>query len=639
MALNNAYYDKLKSQIIDDRSLHFEYVKTIQNYITGVRENRSFDIQYIKQSLEVNNLKAYYQNVIHNSYEGSEQADLAHFYLSLYHSYVGEFENAFDHFDLMYDSTSSSYSYALANLYFQTYSAEDSIIEARFWNASADSIFKIDAYNNLARLAYWKGDKRLLKELVYDENIAPVLRSYYKREGYLLSLDFLNYWKVIFEKEVHQFSILGFISAFLILFVWIIFIRKMDIYEPEKWRDIILVLILSCLTIFLVYPYNDLIQNVFGYYSSNSPVGNFIHMIFTIGIGEELVKIIPVLIIIRFSKAVNEPFDFILYSSISALGFAFIENLQYIQQSSLYNIQARSLYACVAHMVFSSTAGYGLMLARYNRDIKNPKWTAIKFFLLAATMHAFYDFWLIDHWGQQFEWLTTVYFILSIHVWFIYVNNSLNITTFYDPYVTAKNDHYKFHLMFGLLGIFMFGYIANSFTQGHEFGNNFLYRGVFSYGYFILYLAFSMSRFDIVRGYINPFKFSFDILIPRLKRKINWSGASLMVYASKKHQVLEVKPDLPVSGVLERRVVLDNNEKGYLLKLDRKMSPHNLQIEEVVLIPVHENKELGALKYINSHMYLVPSEDVLIQTILKKSDFIHAGIVVTQRIQNEVDIN
>ena len=48
------------------------------------------------------------------------------------------------------------------------------------------------------------------------------------------------------------------------------------------------------------------------------------------GLSEEIIKIIPVLIILKTTKFINEPIDYIIYSSISALGFAFIENIQYI---------------------------------------------------------------------------------------------------------------------------------------------------------------------------------------------------------------------------------------------------------------------------------------------------------------------
>ena len=87
--------------------------------------------------------------------------------------------------------------------------------------------------------------------------------------------------------------------------------------------------------------------------------------VFGIGVIEEFVKFVPFLIILKFTKIINEPIDYIMYASLSALGFAFVENFNYFDDGSINIIHSRALTASIAHMVFSSLVVYGLILAKY----------------------------------------------------------------------------------------------------------------------------------------------------------------------------------------------------------------------------------------------------------------------------------
>ena len=81
---------------------------------------------------------------------------------------------------------------------------------------------------------------------------------------------------------------------------------------------------------------------------------DFIYCILGIGAIEELMKIIPLFLVMFFSKQLKEPIDYVVFASISALGFAFIENLIYFDEAGLKTIQGRSLSSTVTHMFNSS---------------------------------------------------------------------------------------------------------------------------------------------------------------------------------------------------------------------------------------------------------------------------------------------
>lgn len=181
-----------------------------------------------------------------------------------------------------------------------------------------------------------------------------------------------------------QFTLSVFMSL-LISGVWLMYIRKIDIYEKERWKYVILTFILGAFFSEFA-PLGYSIVSGFGINLNNRPVNDFFYSVFIIGGIEETVKIIPFLILLQYSKAADEPYDYILYPSVAALGFAFIENISYINSSGLINIGGRALYSTVAHMVFSSTVGYGMLLYKFKYTKLSKHVAFWVFFIIAATM-------------------------------------------------------------------------------------------------------------------------------------------------------------------------------------------------------------------------------------------------------------
>jgi len=339
---------------------------------------------------------------------------------------------------------------------------------------------------------------------------------------------------------------------------------------------------------------------------------------------------------LRLTRAVNEPYDYILYASISALGFAFVENVGYIGAGELYNINARAFMATVAHMTFSSTIGYGMMLGRY-REGYNKVLMFIVFFILAATMHGFYDFWLMNSWAADYSWVTTIYFILSIHFWFIFKNNALNISNFYDSKLIIKNDRLKFYLIISLISILMLSYLFNSYTQGPLYGVINLLRGIAFFGFFILYLSFSFSRYEIIHGYLAPFNIPFNFLLPRLKSMSDFSGMPLSIMLAKRFRLSikyeELAKDLPLEGVLVNRLVISGNLECYLMKLDTPINVSGVINDRVVLRPKRIFRRIGDPGNILIYLMLIPSEETLDKTL----HFKMAGWALSRKIVPELD--
>lgn len=333
---------------------------------------------------------------------------------------------------------------------------------------------------------------------------------------------FFNYSNIaLFEtglpEETVKFlaPIMSILASLTISGVWMIYVWKLDIFEKEKFKHLLIVFLLSAfITDFFCIPMYRFVES-FGFNLNGNPVNDFFYCMFVIGGIEEIVKLVPVLLILRYTKAVNEPYDYLLYASVSALGFAFAENIMYISKNYA-NINGRLLYAAVAHMTFSSTIMYGMLLAKYKLT-KIPKLLVYLFFFgIAIFSHGFYDFWLINNWASQYSVLTTVFFLITIHIWFTMKNNAINITTFYNPNIKFDNKSIQYFLIIGLVSVFMLSYTVNVFFTGLDMANVFLKQSVFFYAYLIYYLVMSFSRFKVMRGYFLKFQVGFNIIIPRL---------------------------------------------------------------------------------------------------------------------------
>jgi len=304
--------------------------------------------------------------------------------------------------------------------------------------------------------------------------------------------------------------------SFCISLIWLLYIIKLDVFEKEKKRYIALILLLSIVvTCFSEIPYG--VIHKLGFTDSELPAYSFIYSVFGIGFIEETIKFIPFLILLKFTKAINEPYDYIFYASASALGFAFVENAMYLNNYGLSIINARALYATVAHMTFSSVIGYGLFLIKFNKTNLPSVIVFIGFYLLAMLSHGFYDFWLINKAVSSFEGITTLFFLATVHIWFVMKNNTINNSNFYNRDVRIDNDKIKMYLIISLLSIFMSSYIYVAFAWNAQKANTFFLKSIFAYGYIMLYLIATLSRFNLIHGILKPIRVSINILFLRLK--------------------------------------------------------------------------------------------------------------------------
>ncbi|MCO5267795.1 MAG: PrsW family intramembrane metalloprotease [Brumimicrobium sp.] len=366
-----------------------------------------------------------------------------------------------------------------------------------------------EAYPYLSYLLYYlnrlDGIDSLLRE-------SPQAKEYITNDlqsaVYFLNGNVSGYIGAVFYYVFHNFNFWGFLAAILIMGSWMMYLRKVDIYEPEKWGYVLFTLGLGMIFSFLVHPITDYLNLVEGFTLNGEIVNDFLYCVFGIGAIEELVKIIPLFIMLRYTKEVNEPYDYILYASISALGFAFIENLIYLDSTSLTSIHGRALTAVVMHMFLSSIIAYGIILNKYKLK-KNPAFMFIIFFLIASIAHGFYDFWLINLKVDDFSFLSIVLLIIGIIIWNFFKNNALNNSQFYDEEKIIESDKLGNYLFYSLAGIFAFEYVAIALKYDAEYANDALVESIYSGLYLIVFISGKLSQTHVEPGKWLPLTSAF----------------------------------------------------------------------------------------------------------------------------------
>lgn len=112
-------------------------------------------------------------------------------------------------------------------------------------------------------------------------------------------------------------------------------------------------------------------------------------MLLIVGPLEETCKFLAVRLGAYRSRYFTEPVDGLVYSTAAALGFASVENFSYVMIFGPEVLLIRGPLTTVAHLVFASLWGYGLVV--HQRSGRKRPWFVVGTLLAAALLHAAYN--------------------------------------------------------------------------------------------------------------------------------------------------------------------------------------------------------------------------------------------------------
>lgn len=458
-------------------------------------------------------------------------------------------------------------------------------------------------------LAYLRTSKNDFREFVVNPNNVKYLDQDKLVIDYFNLGEFGLYFKTIYARSFLDLNFFAFIAGLIISIVWMIFLRNMDFFNKERWIDLIIVFIGGALFTNLCLVLYHTAQYDWGIYLNGEFWNDFFYCFGVIGFSEELVKLIPWMLFAVFSKRLKEPFDYILYASVAALGFAFTENLTYLEEPS--RIVTRSITSTGMHMFAASLVAYCIVLAKFKYKTKRAKIIApIVGFILACFAHGFYDFWIISKSAVGLGIITTIFFLVTIHIWFFMINNSTNHSSFFDKKLLRINENIEF-LSISILGIILLQYVILSIEYGALSANTMLrYGTTFTIG-FLLYVTFILSNFKVIQG--KWMKYSFPmaklineyISVPFIGKKSteNHTGLHLRIFCPKSNKY--VGTQFPVSGHCERKITINGDENWYIFRMNAGLDLPGYNSHMIILKPKSKNDELIEEK-IELYLMLIP---------------------------------
>jgi len=455
----------------------------------------------------------------------------------------------------------------------------------------------------------------LLNEEMRQHLPSALLQFGYFKEGY-----YGHYLKEIFKNHYLDIHPMAFLAALIISIIWLIYLRSLDIFRKERWLDIITVFLGGIFFTLFCIPIYHYAHFELGMGINGEPLNDFMYSTLVIGGAEETVKMLPWVIFALATRKLKEPYDYLLYASVAALGFAFAENWMYLENPN--NIVGRSIMSTVAHMFDASILAYSLVLSRYK--FKKIAWkiaAPIIGFALACVAHGFYDFWLISPSTRGLHFITTLFFILSIHVWFHLKNNAINHSQYYQTRPFNVQSPLNI-FMFGMIGVLMLEYVLSSYEFGASWANYNLRSDALLIGAFLLYMTFNLKHIQPMKGVWKKYK------LPKFKgfgstlfslpessstaSEEDHTGLELRLFTPKSNQFIGHL--LPISGVCQRRITVSGYDDWYVFHLKTSLGYANFRQDVVIVRPKTTGTSLQEDK-IEIHLLLVPLSLVILDDI------------------------
>jgi protease PrsW len=478
------------------------------------------------------------------------------------------------------------------------------------------------AYNNLARLFLARGEEDTVFRLLETHEARRYVSDHLVKRYHLRNIELFPYLMIHLRYFFGDLNVWGFIAALLILLVWLAYLYKLDIFEQEKITYIIAVTTLGMVFSLLTGPISDILNLGMNFTMNGNLVNDFLYCWIGIGMIEELVKIIPLFIMLRVTKAINEPYDFLLYASASALGFAFIENLIYFDESRLQIIHGRALSAVVMHMFLSSLIAYGMVLSRYAKK-RRFFVNLVRYFLISSLIHGVYDLLLLHHHFSSVLLLPILLYISSLAIWNTMINNALNNSTFFDREKLAQAGSVKYFLIVALTIIFLFEYTVLMIKNGPDTANPGLFSSIARGSFLIALISLKLSNLNLRRGVWMPIRVNQGIGIS------NDTVADLLI----ENGEIDLNPFsrnnlagyyLPASGKVVRRLTLGTESDWFLVRLDHDADIEGYRPNEVLVRVKGENTRVMNQNVVVG-LLVVPNNIDLGQPDLSVNDFAFCG--------------
>lgn len=285
---------------------------------------------------------------------------------------------------------------------------------------------------------------------------------------------------------------------------WVVYLYNIDAFEKEKLRNIFFVFLIGTIFPFIIYPIHDFVFKPLNIYQGEGYINSFFYNFLAVGLLEEVIKLVPTLLALYILKnSISEPFDFIKYSGISALGFAFGENIEYALSYGTQVLVSRSILSVPAHMFFAGLTSYGLILVKFRK----MKLFYIPFFvLIGALAHGLFDFILETNWFVLSMLLCVLLFCVCLEAFVEMTNNALNVSPFYNPKIVIDQVVVRKQLLLFYFPIIITTIVvATLYDDAESALGAYIYLMIWQSSLIVL-MFYRMSRFSIIENFWKPLR-------------------------------------------------------------------------------------------------------------------------------------
>jgi RsiW-degrading membrane proteinase PrsW (M82 family) len=383
------------------------------------------------------------------------------------------------------------------------------------------------------------------------------------------------------------------IGGLFIGFIWLNYLRQLDLFHTESWKYLLLIFSTGMLTplfVLAVGPYIDAI----GFHLNGNFLNDFLYSVFGIGFIEEVAKILPMLIAMMVFRVADEPIDYLIFASASALGFATTENIMYFHAHGSEIMVSRAILSALGHMVDTSTVAYAFVVLKFRKE---NRFLLFGFFLLAAAlMHGIYDFFLIsDILGSLGLVATILAYFVFIEIWATMNNNALNNSPHFSKHRVFNGPKIQKELLiyFGLLIAYQSIITFFKFDLGTVAANLLLI--ILMNLFILMVVSLRISRMKLVPGRWNKIRirFPFSIRPGTGTPLIQVHGESfeefeINSYMGKEFFIIpfsrKSKLNRKYRGFMEDKLFLYNDESYYKVRLEQPLPPLAGFQHDVVLL-------------------------------------------------------
>ena len=175
--------------------------------------------------------------------------------------------------------------------------------------------------------------------------------------------------------------------------VIVYFVYSKDKYDREPLKNLVISFFLGMASILpAIYFESSLQPRVASLLPGNTLLYNAVYAFLGVALIEELCKYCMLRFYAYPHKDFNEPLDGIIYSVLISMGFATIENIDYVLRFGFMTGVLRMFLSVPAHAAFGVLMGYHVGVAKFAP--KHSTTHIIKGIVLAVFFHGAFDFFL-----------------------------------------------------------------------------------------------------------------------------------------------------------------------------------------------------------------------------------------------------